>query len=198
MATVHTIEFHCPHCGKKLRSKPYNDHCSLGNKLYGNPKETCKRCKKTYFNTFTLEPALHLTTKQRVPFLLSSVYTLVVEVIVLVLIFTLAFMAEEFGILLLALPIVAFHVLLSAVTRSYRQKHKDRLLEESRKRLKEDVVCFVETVARTPMAGVDKTQLDAAKIALMHAIACKQMEADEVVNLTVIAKEVIASASSNA
>lgn len=45
---IKTLEYHCPHCNRKLSSVPQNDYCAIGGQYYGEPIETCRKCKKNY------------------------------------------------------------------------------------------------------------------------------------------------------
>lgn len=182
MATIHvkTVQYTCPHCHRKLKSTPYNDYCALGGKLYGDPYDTCPKCKRTYRNAFSIEPATELTLSQRVPFFLTGVRTLVAEIIFAVILVMLAFSGVP-ELLLGLVPVAAVHVAVSAFTRSYRQKHKDQLLNESRQRLK-DPEKFLQTAM--PFMGTNmKTQLTPQQLLLMHRKALADMDADRPVQM---------------
>lgn len=177
---VKTIEYRCPHCSKKLKSTPYNEYCNLGGKTYGDPIDTCPKCKQPYRNSFTIEPAEELTLSQQVPFFLTSVKTLVAEAVIAVMLVVLAFAGAPV-VLWGLIPLAVFHVGLSAFTRSYRQKHKDKLLVESRERLK-NPERFLKAVL--PYVGENlKQQLTTSNLMLMHIKALANMEADKPVDM---------------
>lgn len=180
MATIKTVQYTCPHCHRKLKSTPYNDYCALGGKLYGDPYDTCPKCKRTYRNAFSIEPATELTLSQRVPFFLTGVRTLVAEIIFAVILVMLAFSGVP-ELLWGLIPVGAVHVAVSAFTRSYRQKHKDQLLTQSRQRLK-DPEKFLQ--AALPFMGTNmKNQLTPDRLLLMHRKALEDMDADRPVDM---------------
>lgn len=177
---VKTIVYRCPHCGKKLKSTPNNDYCNLWGKTYGDPIDTCPKCKQSYRNFLTIEPAEELTLSQRVPFFLTSAKTLVAETMIAVLLVMLAFDGAPV-VLWGLIPLAVFHVGLSAFTRSYRQQHKDKLLIESRERLK-NPERFLKAVL--PYMGENmKQQLNTSHLLLLHAKALADMEADKPVDM---------------
>ena len=130
MATIKTIEYRCPHCNKKVSSTPRNDYFSIKGNIYGEPFETCKRCKKVYRSPFAAEPASAITLKDRVPFWITSVRFLVFIAILAVFSIILTY---GIGLIVLA-PV---YLAVCALSRNYRQQHKDRLLLQSRERLKD-------------------------------------------------------------
>lgn len=166
-------EFHCPHCGKKLGSTPQNDYCAFHGQPYGNPNETCPRCKNGYRNVFVIEAAEELTLAEKVSFWITSTRTLVAFVI-----------AAVFGFLLLTVEmweplvlIIALYPLLCAVTRSKRQTHKDQVLTASRERLK-DPRYFTRYLMRS--AGLTSADGLTAEVLLpLHSIALSAMEKDQ-------------------
>ena len=188
MATIKTIQLTCPYCGKKLRATPYNDHCAIRSKLYGNPNEICPKCKKTYLNAFLIEPAVGLTLKEKVPFLATSQRLLAFEIVIAVFFCTIAFMAEVPEALLGVIIIAAFHLAISAATMPYRQRHKDKLVASSRERLKEPEY-FIKFLMSNVTSNA-KAQLTPQLIAAIHNRAVSEMEADKVLDLKSIVQSI--------
>lgn len=180
MATIKTLEYHCPHCDKKLPSMPRNDYCAINFKMYGNPYETCKRCKKTYRNMNLIEPAAELTLAQPVPFFITS--GRVILWMILAAVFTL-------GIGLIV--IIPGYFLACLVSRKNRLEHKNLLLIASRKRL-ENPEYFLRHFLNA--VYVEKKEwLTPEALALIHTKAISQMNEDQVPDLRNIALYVFAS-----
>lgn len=182
MATIKTIEYHCPHCGKKLPSMPRNDYCAIKFKMYGNPYETCKKCKKTYRNINVTEPAAELTLAQKVPFFITSARVFVGMIIAAV--FTI-------GIGLIA--IIPGYFLACGIFRKNRLEHKNQLLIASRERLK-DPEYFIRHFLSSVYVE-NKELLTPAALALIHAKALSEMNEDKVPDLRNIALSVFAAMS---
>lgn len=172
MATK-TLALRCPCCGKKLSSNPQNDYCAIHGQPYGNPNETCPKCKKGYRNIFVIEAADELTLADKVSFWITSTRTLVAFII-----------AAVFGFLLLTLEIwlplvliIALYPLLCVLTLRYRQAHKDRVLTASRERLK-DPKYFARYLMLS--AGLSVSDgLTAEVLIPLHSIALSAMEKDQ-------------------
>lgn len=172
MATK-TLALRCPCCGKKLSSNPQNDYCAIHGQPYGNPNETCPKCKKGYRNIFVIEAADELTLADKVSFWITSTRTLVAFII-----------AAVFGFLLLTLEIwlplvliIALYPLLCALTQKNRQAHKDRVLAASRERLK-DPKYFARYLMLS--AGLSASDgLTAEVLIPLHSIALSAMEKDQ-------------------
>ncbi len=142
MATVKTVEYHCPHCGKKVSSLPKGKYVSMGLKrgAFGNALVNCKKCKKPYRQPFVKEAALFLTKADRVPLLLCSTRLLVALCICACLMISIAFMSEEILAVLIsiALSVVGIFIIMLVpgfFTRTYRQRKKDAIVQASRERL---------------------------------------------------------------
>lgn len=175
MATK-TLELHCPYCGKKLRTAPRNDVVAIRFQQYGNPNETCRRCKKVYQHILVTEAAEALTTAEKVPFWITGARTVVAFII-----------AACFGLLLLTLEIwlpllliAALYPLLCALTQAYRQAHKDRVLAASRERLKDPAYFAHYLMQSAGLEGADS--LTAQALIPIHSMALSAMEADQPLN----------------
>lgn len=182
MATIKTIEYHCPHCGKKLPFMPQNDYCAIKFKMYGNPYESCKKCKNTYRNFNVTEPASELTLAQDVPFFITSGRATLW--MILGAIFTM-------GIGLIA--IIPGYFLACGIFQKKRLEHKNLLLLASRERLKDP-----EYFLRHFLSAVyveKKELLTPAALALIHAKAISEMNEDKVPDLRNIALSVFATMS---
>lgn len=178
MATIKTVEYRCPHCNKKLSSTPRNDYFAIKGKLYGEPFETCKKCKKIYEAPFTIEPASKITLQDKVPFWITSVRFMVALIILAVC---------TFGVGLIVL--IPAYLLTCAFSRNYRQQHKDRLLTHSRERLK-DPEYFVRYLISSVYLP-DKSVLTPQALAVIHARAQAEMDADRPLDIAKITHEIV-------
>lgn len=177
-------ELHCPHCGKKLSSSPQNDYCAIHGQPYGNPNETCPKCKKGYRNIFVIEAADELTLSEKGSFWITSTRTLVAFII-----------AAVFGFMLLTLElwmplvlILALYPLLCALTRNYRQAHKNQVLAASRERLKNPQY-FIRYLMQT--AGLKNAgSLTTQALIPIHSMALSAMEKDQPLNTLPLAAAV--------
>lgn len=184
MATIKTIEYRCPHCNKKLPYAPRNEYCAINFKMYGDPQEVCRKCKKTYRNINLIEPAEALTRKDKVPFWITSVRTSVFFIILAI------FAAVcTFGIgLVFVIPI---YLVLCALTRKKRQDKKDQILLKSRNRLK-DPECFVRYLFSTVyLSEDDRSKLTAQALSTIHYRAISEMDADQKLELSKIVRQVL-------
>ena len=184
MATIKTIEYRCPHCNKKLSSAPRNEYCAINFKMYGDPYETCPKCKKTYKNINLTEPAEVLTMKDQVPLWITSVRTFVFFVILV------AFAAVcTFGVgLIVVLPA---YLLLCILTKKKRQEKKDQILLKSRNRLK-DPEYFVRYLFSAVYLNMEeRNRLTAQAISNIHYRAIVAMDADQPLELSKIVRQVL-------
>lgn len=150
-AKAKVLEYHCPHCKIKLSNSPKNDHFYMGTHCYGAPVETCKKCQNRYVRSDVTEAAQNLTLSQRVPFwIITPRFAVIFAIIVFPPAFVIGLMSDStFGFLLIAaIMLLIPYLLLCVLTRSYRQKHKDRVVTASRERMK-DVAYFAEYLAHT-------------------------------------------------
>lgn len=184
MATIKTIEYRCPHCNKKVSSIPRNDYFCIKGNVYGEPFETCKKCKKVYRSPFTIEPASAVTLKERVPFWITS--TRFVVFIAILAVFSVVL---TFGIGLIAL--VPVYLAVCALSRNYRQQHKDQLLLQSRERLKNPEYFIRHLISSVPIP--DKSKLTPQALAIIHVRAISMMEADQPLSLGPIVRDVLGS-----
>ncbi len=178
MATIKTIEYRCPHCRKKLPSIPRNDYCGIKFKYYGDPIETCPKCKKTYRNINLTEPAEALTLRQHVPFWITSGWVVVLSILAACI---------TFGVGLIF--IIPAYLAACFLTRKRRQEHKNQLLRSSRTRL-EDPEYFVQHLFSSVYIK-DRSKLTAGNLAVIHARAIRTMNADQVLELGKITHEVL-------
>lgn len=182
MATIKTVEFHCPHCNKKVSSIPRNDYCGIKGRLYGAPYETCRKCKKTYRHPFAEEAASALTLTEKVPFWITSTRFMVFIIIVAVF---LGVVTYGIG----ALAVAPVYLAACALTRNYRQEHKNKLLRQSRERLKEPEYFVRHLVANTYIP--DKSRLTPAVLAVLHVRAMRIMDEDRPLVVGDLVKEVL-------
>lgn len=182
LATIKTVEYRCPHCNKKVSSIPRNDYFSMKGNIYGEPFEVCKKCKNVYKSPFTIEPAAEVTLKERVPFWITSVRFMVFVAILAVFSVVLTY-----GIGLIV--VVPFYLAVCALSRNYRQQHKNRLVLQSRERLR-DTEYFVRHLVSSVYLP-DKSKLTPQALAIIHLQACRTMDADQVLNLSKIVQNVI-------
>lgn len=183
MATkAKVLEYHCPHCNKKLSSFPKNDCCYIGRQCYGAPMETCRKCKKMYFRSDVTEAAQNLTLSQKVPFWLTAPWALIMFGVLIAFIAAVIGLVLESSMLLGLLVGLLFgaavvfipYLLLCALTRRYRQNHKDRVLAASRERMK-DPEYFAKYLVHT--VGADG--LTSGKIILCYTLALSDMQKDQ-------------------
>ncbi len=175
-----TLEYHCPHCNRKLSSVPQNDYCAIGGQYYGEPMETCRKCKKNYRRPIVTEAAQSLTLRQQVPFWLTGVRTLVTFIILAVFSVVFGMLVESLlGLLLIA----GAYLLLCAGTRKHRQAHKNQVLQASRKRMQEPAY-FSRYLAQ----AIGTTGLAPEKLALCHAEARSAMERDQPLDVAQLAR----------
>lgn len=185
MATMKMIEYRCPHCNKKISSIPRNDYFSMNSHIYGEPFETCKRCGRVYRAPFTIEPASAVTLKERVPFWNTGVRFL----------FFIGFMAAfsiafTYGLGLLV--VAPFYLAVCALSRNYRQQHKNQLLIQSRERLKNPDYFMRHLLSSVYLS--DKRRLTPQAFSMIHYKAQRMMDADQALNepnLTLIVHSVI-------
>lgn len=178
MATIKIIEYRCPHCGKKVPYAPQNDYCAIKGKFYGNPNQTCRKCKKSYRNSNLIEPAEVLTLKDQAPFWVTSHWTIFLSVFTAVI---------TFGTGLLV--IIPAYLAVCFFGRRYRQTHKDYLLTSSRDRLK-DPEYFIRYLLSSVYLP-DKSKLTPHTLATIHVRAISVMDADQPLSLGSIVREVL-------
>ncbi len=142
MASIKTVEYLCPHCGKKVSTLPREKAVSMGLKrgTFGKSLVNCKKCKKPYIQPFVKEAALFLTEAEQVPLLLCSTRLLVALCVCGSFIIAAAIMSEEILPVILAiiasvLGIFTIILVFGFFTRRYRQKKKNAVLHESRRRV---------------------------------------------------------------
>lgn len=184
MATIKTIEYRCPHCNKKVSSIPRNDYFSIKGNIYGEPFETCKKCKKVYKSPFTIEPASAVTLKERVPFWITSV-----RFMVFIAILAVFSIVVSYGIGLIV--VAPLYLAVCALSRNHRQQHKDQLLLQSRERLK-DTEYFIRHLISSVYVP-DKSKLTPQALAIIHVRAISVMDADQPLSLEPIVRDVLGS-----
>ena len=182
MASIKTVEFRCPHCNRKVSSIPRNDYCGIKGTIYGEPYETCRKCKKIYRHPFVEEAASALTLAEKVPFWITSIRFLVVLAIIAVF---LGVVTYGIG----ALPVVLVYLIACPLTRNYRQEHKNKVLLQARERLKEPEYFVRHLVANTYIP--DKSRLTPAVLAVLHARAVQIMDEDRPLVVGDLVKEVL-------
>ena len=182
MATIKTIEYRCPHCNKKVSSIPQNDYFSIKGNIYGEPFETCKKCKKVYKSPFTVEPASAVTLKESVPFWITSV-----RFVVFIAILAVFSIILTYGIGLIV--IIPGYLAACFLTRKQRQAHKDQLLTSSRNRLKEPEYFIRHLISSVYIP--DKSKLTPQALAIIHVRAISMMDADQPLSLEPIVRDVL-------
>ncbi len=167
MASIKTVEFLCPHCGKKVSTFPQGKAVSMGLKrgTFGKSLVNCKKCKKPYIQPFVKEAALFLTEAERVPLLLCSTRLLVALCVCGSFTITAAIMSEEillviFAIIVSVLGIFTTTLVFGFFTRTCRQKKKNAVLYESRRRVLNDDV-YLLSLINTPNLATTKEYLKA-------------------------------------
>lgn len=145
MANIKTVEYLCPHCGKKLPTFPSGKSVSMGVKrgIFGRALVNCKGCKKPYLQSFVNEAALFLTEAEPVPLMWYGPRVLFVLGLCECVILTPFILLEEILPLILAVFISGLGMLLliavfGLITRAYRYKMKNAILRESRERMLND------------------------------------------------------------
>ena len=178
LATIKTIEYRCPHCNKKLPYAPQNDYCAIKSKYYGNPYQTCRKCKKTYRNSYVFEPAETLTLKDQVPFWITDFWTIFLSLFIACL---------TLGTALIV--IIPVYLAACYLGRKRRQAHKNQVLLSSRTRLKdpEYFLRYLFSAVYLP----DKSKLTPQALAMIHVRAISVMEADQPLSLGPIVRDVL-------
>lgn len=174
MATVKIVEYHCPSCGKKLSIGPKHDHCTLRGVNYGEPNEVCKKCGAAYRHPYVTEAAQALTLIQPVPFWMTNTRTVTLFVFLGIICITLGVEMKAPECAVLLLPIAVLYLLLCALTRRYRQAHKNRVLAASRERMKQP-----EYFARYVLQTVAADGFTSERLILCHVLALAQMNSDQ-------------------
>ena len=188
------VKYYCPHCRTQVSGRPVNDYCTIWFKNYGGPMEKCPKCGQIYRRSSVLEAARYLTMAKRVPFLMTNELTMILLLLSGVFSMTVMIREENYramrnflqrsGIyrgyvdegglfMLLLLAIIAVYLIVCAATYVHRQEHKNRVLAESRGRMK-DIQYFIRTMESGPFATVRPEE-----IAGKYAEAMKQMEDDQ-------------------
>lgn len=185
MATMKTVEFRCPYCNKKISTIPSKDYFAINSRIYGEPFETCKKCGKVYRSPFTIEPASAVTLRERVPLWITSVRFMVSILMMVVLSITFTY---GLGLIVVA----PFYLAVSALSRNYRQQHKNQLLIQSRERLKNPDYFMRHLLSSVYLP--DKRMLTPQAFSMIHYKAQRMMDADQALNepnLTLIVHSVI-------
>lgn len=181
---IKTIELRCPHCGEKISSVPTNDYCAIKGKQYGNPNQICRKCKKTYQQLWVEEAASALTLKELVPFWLTS--TRIIVLFTLLAVFALV-CTYGFGLLF----IIPVYLLTCLFSRKYRQTHKNKVLADSRNRLK-DTEYFLRYLI-SKITAQERSMLTNKTIAMVYAKAIQVMDEDRPLEIEKIVNEVLES-----
>lgn len=164
----------CINCGEKLQIIPA-DYCAVGLNKYGNPHHTCKKCGTEYTCELITEAAEGLTLHKKVPFFMTSTRVIALLIALSVMLFE---GMRNFRILQVPL---AVYLLLCIGSWFYREKHKNRLLAESRQRL-HDPAYFAQ-YATTLLGKRKMKSLTQEERQELHQWACKEMEEDRPLNL---------------
>ena len=193
MARYYYAVYRCPHCGMKVSPKPENDYCVIRAKYYGNPNEICGNCGKTYKlrHPQMIEAASALTLEQQTPFWITNLGVFVGMALYVwiapYLVYEAFPMLFKYHIALLAM-IVAY-LLVCLFSRKKRQEHKNKVLTDSRKRLK-DAKYFMQYLLSN-ITEQEKNTLTPETVAKIHARAIETMDADQPLEIKKIMAEVL-------
>lgn len=181
----------CPKCNAQIGNRSNNNSMIIKSIEYGSPFERCWRCNKRITRNKVFEPALFISKKEKLPFLLTNkiviylfifIYSYLVYILYSLVSSTNHPIIVFLLLLLLAGLVILAWVGLSALFYPRRNQIRDELIDESKKHIKSDINYCLSAIylyLNEEEEELFKT-LTPHETHTLHSFICKFLDEDKV------------------